>query len=185
MIRSESGKLAGSLELILVSGEVNDDYDEPERTVEIVDCFAFELRDLDELAACERCGLSAILPTIGEDCGTLGSEGSAPAVAYCVQEKLESGEPFHVVTELQGIDSVVLYVFVLDESGTLRRYLYDSDICGGSGCNQPGCGPRISVVVCEEPKFTIVADGGSRFEVGNELISCGSLRDEPPICAPN
>lgn len=80
---------------------------------------------------------------------------------------------------------MVLYAIVLEENGTLRRYFYDSGICGGTGCNHPGYGPCMSVIVYEDPKFIAVRNGGPMIEVGNELITYDSLRDEPSMYGPN
>jgi hypothetical protein len=134
--------------------------------------------------SCEDCTLAAVMPTPGVDCGVQSSEGRAPAVASCVEDNLASSTPFHAVTELQGIDSQVVVGWVLDAAGTLTRYFYDSSICGGSGCDVAGCGPRVSVAICEEPGFIPDEDGGTGFESGDELITCASFQNQPDACGP-
>lgn len=131
---------------------------------------------------CENCTLAAVMPTPGVDCGVQSAEGRDPAVVRCVEENLASGTPFHAVAEQQGTDSEVALGWVLDEEGTLSRYLFDSSICGGSGCEVEGCGPRVSVVICVDPTFIPDEDAGA--EQGTELITCGSVQDQPDACGP-
>jgi hypothetical protein len=144
--------------------------------------------DASSATWCEDCLLSVQLQRRAApgatDCGSIRSPGfgeddagpstAEEAVLDCVRAALEQREPFVVVLEQQGIDSIVQTGWVGSGDGTVEALSFDSDICGGAGCSQ-SCGPRIYRFTCPEPA---VADDPYA------VIECAAGGESEEVCGP-
>lgn len=108
-------------------------------------------------AYCETCTLDEQMPRLAaegaNDCGSVGIGEDPSAVVSCIEQALADGTPFTARQQLQGIDSFVEVGYVVDQDGAVQRLSYDSNICGAIGGCEDGCGPRVSVAECVDPRI--------------------------------
>jgi hypothetical protein len=85
----------------------------------------------------------------GVDCGRVRIGEDATEASQCALKAQSDGRPFHVVYNVQGIDSRVAGAIVRTSSGQLLALSYDScpSGCGGTSF----LGQRVSVSRCPEP----------------------------------
>lgn len=90
-----------------------------------------------------------------------------------MESALTQEQPFTVVLQRQGIDSIVRTGWVGADDGTVYMLSYDSNVCGGGGGCSRSCGPRVSRATCITP--TVAGP--------DEVIDCGS-RESEELCGP-
>jgi hypothetical protein len=132
---------------------------------------------------CETCSLFLQMQRLAspgsESCGTRApssggiEDAGLDGVLTCVQAALQAGTPFTAVVEQQGFDSQVSSGWVLTAQGTLYRLSYDSNVCGGGGCDDQ-CGPRVSSSQC----------AGAEVVGGEWGLSCAASTNEQELCGP-
>ncbi|MCH9685561.1 MAG: hypothetical protein K0V04_29290 [Deltaproteobacteria bacterium] len=110
---------------------------------------------------CETCNLdeqvSQLAAAGATDCGELEVGGDSTDVLACVTSALDVGNPFIARQQLQGIDSSVIYAYLVDDDGDVVLLSYDSNICGGGQCTAE-CGPRVSRSVCGNARAGAMPD---------------------------
>jgi hypothetical protein len=174
-------RLTGSAELSFENLSLRYGVNGSMASMSVTTCFDAFIADATDIAACESCGLDAVAEQGVSDCGQQLRMRSEQ-VTECVREKLASSEAFRVRVQVAGIDSQVVLLWQRSPDGVMRRYTYDSTVCGGPGCFEPGCGPAVSFNVCDEPR--LIADEVAANDGSDELIVCGSLYGGANVCRP-
>jgi len=82
------------------------------------------------------------------DCGRVKIRGDASQATHCALDANAKGQPFRVIYQIQGIDSIVAGGIVRTHEGKLFALSYDS--CP-SGCGFSLLRQRVTVSSCPEP----------------------------------
>jgi len=91
------------------------------------------------------------------NCGRVKVRGDASVATQCALQADGKAKPFHVVYNIQGIDSIVAAGIVRTGSGQLLALSYDS--CP-SGCGFSLLQQRVSVAPCPQPYHLYVNPRG-------------------------
>ncbi len=129
---------------------------------------------------CETCNLDGQMPGLtamgATDCGSVGIGEDTTAATRCIEQALMEGTPFSARQQLQGIDSSVEVGFLVDDDGVVQQLIYDSNVCGGSMCDDD-CGPRVSMVECGNARVGAMPEQAIvDCDLGAYVALC-----EPPI----
>ena len=110
------------------------------------------------------------------DCGRVKVRGDASGATQCALQADGKAKPFHVVYDIQGIDSIVAGGIVRTHSGQLLALSNDS--CP-SGCGSSLLQQRVSVTPCPQPYHLYVNPRGR--------LNCFQAQLSPPksIMSPN
>lgn len=127
---------------------------------------------------CDQCTLEARVDAVASvgstDCGVAELDAGME-VAECVAAELGANRPFTVVLERAGVDSIARGAWAMSADGTLYRFFYDSNICGGgNGCDED-CGPRVERSECTGPRID---------ETLPDLIVCETRGEWQTLCEP-
>ena len=89
------------------------------------------------------------------DCGRVKINGDPKKATQCALDAQKSANPFRVLYDLQGIDSVVAIAIVRTDIGTVGTLTYDSDPSGGGNV-----GAVIWPKRCPEPVHVSITPSG-------------------------
>ena len=102
------------------------------------------------------------------DCGVVALPASRAAAVSCARTALQSGEPFFVAFQVQGVDSTIYRGVVRPLPGRAIVLTWDSDVTGGSSL---AAQRRIFSRDCPGPAVLETDDGGP--------IGCAEDRSAP------
>lgn len=127
----------------------------------------------------QACTLAGLLGDY-EDCGSLLLTDDAAAWQAgrdCALAASSEQRAFKLITELQGIDSLIGEAFVGQEARSymITRLFFDGDPCGGGGC-----GPEITALPCTG----LVGIDDCTVEPGNACLLCDGATDSTLVCGP-
>lgn len=81
------------------------------------------------------------------DCGRLSLGSKLAAGFECARSAMQSGRPFQLAVQIQGVDSILWQGAARGKSGAIWLVTFDSDIHGG-GANSVSAEPRITRTPC-------------------------------------